>query len=237
MTGSTKIPKLPDRDRGLFILAQAYYPLGDRLWCFYQCDELIENFPDSKLFFPALELQYRVADAYLNGFRKKLLGLAIVPMEDTGIEMMFRIQERAPGSPIAERCLLRTADFYYRSSQFDLAADAYGAYLRIYPRSPDVARPGFDRLIPILRNFVARATTPPPFWMPEPSSLKSKPARLILPAKKAFNNSLIALMSNWRQKSFLTPNITRWCASQRGRVRLSLVNSAVSQFADADSAT
>ncbi|HWE00849.1 MAG TPA: outer membrane protein assembly factor BamD [Tepidisphaeraceae bacterium] len=133
-------PKAPDRDRGILLLADAYFALGDRLWCFFECDELIENFPDSKLFFPALALQYRVADDYLNGYRKKFLGLHIVPMEDAGIEMLFRIQQRAPGSPIAEKSLLRTADYYYRSSQFDLAADAYGAYLRIYPRSPAVPR-------------------------------------------------------------------------------------------------
>ncbi|HZK80999.1 MAG TPA: outer membrane protein assembly factor BamD [Humisphaera sp.] len=133
-------PKATDRDRGILLLAQAYFALGDRLWCFFQCDELIENFPDSKLFFPALELQYRVADAYLSGYKKKFLGLHIVPMEDAGVEMLFRIQQRAPGSPIAEKSLLRTADYYYRASFFDLAADAYGAYLRIYPRSPATAQ-------------------------------------------------------------------------------------------------
>src|SRR6185437_14852050 len=45
-----------------------------------------------------------------------------------------------PGSPLAERSLARSADFYYRTSQFDLAADAYGAFIRIYPRSNEIAR-------------------------------------------------------------------------------------------------
>ncbi len=54
--------------------------------------------------------------------------------------MMFRIQERSPGSPLAEKCLLRTADYYFSTSQFDLASDAYAAYLRSYSRSAEVAR-------------------------------------------------------------------------------------------------
>ena len=87
-----------------------------------------------------MELQFRVADAYLAGYRNTFLGLSIIPMEETGIEMMFRIQERAPGSPLAERQLARSADYYYRSSQFDLAADAYGAFIRFFPRSPLVPR-------------------------------------------------------------------------------------------------
>jgi outer membrane assembly lipoprotein YfiO len=135
-----KNPKAPDRPRALLLMAQTYFELGDRLECFYQGDELIDNYPDSKLFFPTLELQYRVADAYLSGYKNKFLGLRIVPMDDTAIEMLFRIQERAPGSPLAEKALARSADFYYRTSQFDLAADAYGAFVRIYPRSNEVAR-------------------------------------------------------------------------------------------------
>ncbi|HZL36095.1 MAG TPA: outer membrane protein assembly factor BamD [Tepidisphaeraceae bacterium] len=130
-----RTPKAPDRDRAVYLLAQVYYANGDRVWCFYECDELLDNYPDSRLFFPALRLQYQVADAFLNGYKKKFLGLAVVGMREEAIEMLFRIQERSPGSPIAERSLLRTADHYYHTSEFDLSADAYGAFLRTYPRS------------------------------------------------------------------------------------------------------
>ena len=54
---------------------------------------------------------------------------------DEAVEMLYRIQERSPGSQTAERALLRTADYYYDTAQYDLAGDAYGAYLRSYPRS------------------------------------------------------------------------------------------------------
>lgn len=133
-------PKAPDRDRGIYLLAEEYFAAGDRVWCYYECDELVNDHPDSRLFFPALALQYKVADAFLNGYKKTFLGLPIISMKEEAIEMLYRIQERSPGSPIAERSLLRTADYYYRSSQFDLAADAYGAFLRSYPHSPQVAR-------------------------------------------------------------------------------------------------
>lgn len=131
-------PKAPDRDRGLFLLAQIYHQNGDRIRAFYHLDELLDNYPDSKLFYPALEMQYEIADAYLNGFRNTFLGLPIISATDEAIEMLYRIQERSPGSPLAERALKRTADFYFNSSQFDLAADAYGAFIRSYPRSPDI---------------------------------------------------------------------------------------------------
>src|SRR5688572_580988 len=130
----------PDRDRALFLLADAYYREDDRLRAFYHLDELLDKHPESRFFYPSLEKQYRIADAYLKGHMRRFLGMPILPATDEAVDMLFRIQERAPGSPIAEKALLRTADYYFNTSQFDLSGDAYGAYVRRYPRSPDVPR-------------------------------------------------------------------------------------------------
>jgi outer membrane protein assembly factor BamD (BamD/ComL family) len=54
--------------------------------------------------------------------------------------MLFRIQHRSPGSQLAERALLRTANYYYHDEQYDFAADTYAHYLRSYPRSPITPR-------------------------------------------------------------------------------------------------
>ncbi len=130
----------PQRDRAVFLFAQVYFQSGDRIRSFYHCDELMDSFQDSPLFYRALELQYRIADAYLRGYKRTFLGLPILSAEDEAVEMLFRIQNRSPGSPIAEKALLRTADYYYASSDFDLAGDAYGAYVRSYSRSPLVPK-------------------------------------------------------------------------------------------------
>ena len=133
-------PVAPDRDRGLYLLAKVYYQRGDRFMAFYQLDELMDTYPDSRLFYPALQLQFDIADGYLNGFKNRdpLFGLILTSADDEAIEMLYRIQERSPGSPLAERALLRTADFYFNTSQFDLSGDAYGAFIRSYPRSPSI---------------------------------------------------------------------------------------------------
>lgn len=142
-----------DRDRGLYLLAQVYFQSGDRIRAFYHLDELLDNYPESKLFFPALELQYEIADAYLNGYKETFLGLPIVSHYDEAIEMLYRIQERSPGSPIAERALKRTADYYFNTSQFDLAGDAYAAFIRSYPRSPDVPQAKLRQAFSSLAQF------------------------------------------------------------------------------------
>lgn len=130
----------PLRDRATFILAECYFQSGNRVLSFYHFDEVMDLYPESRLFRAALQRQYDIADAFLRGYKARFLRLPILSMQDEAIEILFRIQSRAPGSPLAERALLRTADFYYATSQFDLAADAYGSYATSFPRSPLVGR-------------------------------------------------------------------------------------------------
>lgn len=126
----------PLRDQGLLLMAESLYQLRDPIKAFYYLDELLDTYPESPLFVPALEKQFQIADSLLSGFRGRFLGLRIISYEDEAIEMLFRIQMRAPGSQLAERSLLRTADHYYATAQYDLAADVYARYAERYPRSP-----------------------------------------------------------------------------------------------------
>ena len=127
------------RDRALFLMSDAQSGLGDLIKAFYYLDELMDQYPESRLYYTALNRQYEIADRYLNGAKRKVLFFHI-SAEDEAVEMLFRVQQRSPGSELAETALHRTADYYYPDSQFVLAADAYGAYLRAYPRSPLTSR-------------------------------------------------------------------------------------------------
>jgi outer membrane protein assembly factor BamD (BamD/ComL family) len=129
-------PQSPVRDRALFLMARALYGYGDRIRAFYYLDELMDTYPESRFFYPALELQFTIADRYLEGYKRRFLGVPMFKAEDEAVEMLYRIQQRSPGSPLAERALLRTADYYYADQQYDIAADVYAAYARNYPRSP-----------------------------------------------------------------------------------------------------
>lgn len=143
----------PDRDRGLYLLAQTYYQDDSRVTAFYHCDELLDFYPESRFFYPALELQYRIADEFLKGHKRKLLGIPMFKADQEAIDMLFRIQERSPGSPLAERALLRSADYYFSTSDWELAADAYGAYARSYPRSPEIGRVRLQRALASFAQF------------------------------------------------------------------------------------
>src|SRR5439155_23058265 len=130
----------PQFDRGLYLNAQALYQYGDRIRAYYYLDELMDERPDSRLYPAALEMQYRIADGYLNGYERRFFGMPAFHAYDEAIEMLYRIQQRSPGSQLAERSLLRTANYYYSDQQYDFAADTYAAFMRTFPRSPQVPR-------------------------------------------------------------------------------------------------
>lgn len=130
----------PVYDRGLYLMAEALFHEGDVVKSFFYLDQLLDEHPESPLFYQSLEKQYAIAEQFLNGRKRKLLGMPMMSAEEEGVEMLFRIQQRAPKSPIAEKSTLRTADYYYAAAEYDLAADAYRSYIESYPRSPNAPR-------------------------------------------------------------------------------------------------
>jgi outer membrane assembly lipoprotein YfiO len=143
----------PIRDRGVYLLGECNYLLGNRVDSFYNFDELLDLYPDSRYFYPSLQRQYDIADAYLKGYKNRFLGLAILDAKIEATEMLYRIQQRSPGSPLAEKSLLRVADYYYSDGSFDMAADAYAAYVRSYPRSPHIPRVRLRQAFSALAQF------------------------------------------------------------------------------------
>jgi hypothetical protein len=143
----------PQRDRALMLVARGFFEDGKRVDAFYYLDELMDEQPDSPLYQQALDLQYQIADEYLKGYQRVFLYWPILDASDEAVDMMYRIQQRSPGSRLAEKALLRTADYYYSNSDFDLAADAYTIYMRSYPRSPLIPRVRLRRAYSTLAQF------------------------------------------------------------------------------------
>jgi outer membrane assembly lipoprotein YfiO len=143
----------PLRDRAVFLLAQANFLYGDRLDAYYNFEEILDLYPDSRYYPLSLQREYDIADQFLRGYKRVFLGLRILEATSEATEILYRIQQRSPGSPLAEKSLLRVADFYYANADFDLAADAYAAYVRSYPKSPYIPRVRLRQAFSSLAQF------------------------------------------------------------------------------------
>jgi outer membrane protein assembly factor BamD (BamD/ComL family) len=141
--------KSPVRDRCILLLADVFYQQDDHTKAFFYCDELMDEYPESKLFPAALQKQYDIAYEYMNGYKDSFLGMHILDMGSEAVQMMWRIQQRSPGSPLAQKGMLATAFYYYNDRQYDLAEDAFNAYAKTYPN---------DEQIPVVRLKAAFAS-------------------------------------------------------------------------------
>lgn len=99
-------------------------------------ERITRDYAGSDLFVKALERELDIAKMYMGGLRKKSLGLFRI---DSGIpiaeEIIMRINERLPGSRLAERAMLMLADYYYDQRDLRMAAESYDVFLTLFPRS------------------------------------------------------------------------------------------------------
>ncbi|VAX42472.1 hypothetical protein MNBD_PLANCTO03-1232 [hydrothermal vent metagenome] len=113
----------------------AYVAQGKEYKALYDYETVAKDFVGSEAFLPTLERELRVGRMYLNGLKRKFLWFRFEDASSIGIELLMRIQERAPGSQLAESAAIELADYFYRIRDLDLAAEMYSIFLVNYPRS------------------------------------------------------------------------------------------------------
>jgi outer membrane protein assembly factor BamD (BamD/ComL family) len=124
---------------------QAYLIRGDALMAqtnYYQAlfdyEYIARRYPGSETFAIALGRELEIAIKYAHGLKRRLWGIRMIDATDEAEELLIRIQERAPGSPLAERAGLELGDLYFRKHEMRLAAEAYAIFIENHPRSPQL---------------------------------------------------------------------------------------------------
>lgn len=128
----TDNPWLPE---AYMLRGDALVAVGKEYKALYDYERVALDYPQSEVFLPTLERELRVGRMYLNGLKRKFLFFRFEDASPIGIELLMRIQERSPGSQLAESAALDLADYFYRVRELELAAEMYGIFLVNYPRS------------------------------------------------------------------------------------------------------
>lgn len=131
-----RIPTDPLRPEALLARADARVALDDEYGALFDLEDIARRYPYSAAFIPALEREFDIAKRYAAGLKRKFWGtFRWVNADDDAQEILIRIQERLPGSALAEKAGMALADFYYDRRDMALAADAYDLFVQNYPRS------------------------------------------------------------------------------------------------------
>jgi outer membrane protein assembly factor BamD (BamD/ComL family) len=127
------------------LLPQAYLLKGDATMAdgnefeaLYDYEQVCKEYPASEEFLKALEREHEIAVKYIHGMKRKWLKMRIMDAHDIGEELLVRIQERLPGSRLAESASLELANYYYQDRDLKMAADAYEIFVRNFPNSEQV---------------------------------------------------------------------------------------------------
>lgn len=124
-------------------LPEAYYLRGnaklaqdDEYEALYDYEEVVKNFPASEFFVTSLERELDVAKLYFGGRMKPgLFGIRMDSGVPVAEEIVLRINERMPGSKLAERALMTLADHYASERDLPMAVETYDTFVKLYPRS------------------------------------------------------------------------------------------------------
>lgn len=125
----------PETAEALLRRGDAKLALKDEYEALYDYERVIKEYPGTPQFVTALERELEIGLMYLNGLRKKTWGLRIDNATRIGEELLIRVQERAPGSQLAQRAAIELANYYYRVRDLRMAAEAYDIFLANFPTS------------------------------------------------------------------------------------------------------
>jgi len=119
---------------------------GNEYLALYDYERVIRGFPGSESFRIAVEREFEIGTRYLDGLRRKFFGLRLLDASAEGEELAIRVQERLPGSALAEQAAVALARHYYDRGDVQLAEESYEVYLLNYPTGQHVEE-AMERLI------------------------------------------------------------------------------------------
>ncbi len=128
-------PRNPFLPEAYLIRGDAKAANGDEYKALFDYEFIARMFPGSEVFVTALQRELAIAKEYLAGLRRKQWGMRLWDAKDDAEEILIRIQERLPGSRLAEDAGMTLADYYFDKREMELAAEAYDLFLENYPRS------------------------------------------------------------------------------------------------------
>jgi outer membrane protein assembly factor BamD (BamD/ComL family) len=142
------------------LLAAAYLLRGDarvadgnEFKALYDYEAVAKGFPATEEFRRAVERELEIGIKYVYGLNRIWLGFRWADATDIGEELLIRVQERLPGSDVAERAGIELADYYWRTRELKLASDAYEIFLANFPKSRYAERARQRRIYANIARF------------------------------------------------------------------------------------
>jgi tetratricopeptide (TPR) repeat protein len=128
-TGDELYPEAVPLECAIRIAQEDYYDAHKRLL------EFLNEFGHTAYQERALTMEFVIAENFLRGKRRKLLGLPLLKADDVGVSILDDITANYPESPLAELATLTKANYYFENGDFAFAEQEYESLVERFPRS------------------------------------------------------------------------------------------------------
>jgi len=140
-----KFSASPYREEAMWLRAEALFARKDYYAAFDQYEELLTQYAGSPHYRDALLREIDIAELYLGGVRRRVLGIFLISGETDAIEILRRAYEHQPKGDLADNIILRIADYYWSKGQWAEAEEYYDKYCREYPNGEAILRAELQR--------------------------------------------------------------------------------------------
>lgn len=132
---TTAFPNTPMAAEGQFYQGVCFEKIGDIGKASEAFSTLVDRYPYSPRVSDAVEHEYELAEAMLDGKKTKFLGMAIMPAQDTAANLYKHIVKSAPYGPYGVKAQYRLGDAYLALGDLEEAEKAFQAVVDEYPTS------------------------------------------------------------------------------------------------------
>lgn len=116
----------------VYLMGEAYFA-DKKFWQAMEQFELVADSTAGELFFAAVRRSMDVARAFLAGEPRIIWKILRLPAQPDGVEILDRVEQRVPGTRIAQEAVKIKADYFFEDGQMRLAQDEYQRLYRDYP--------------------------------------------------------------------------------------------------------
>jgi len=121
-----------DRAAAMLLYADCAFMRGRYYKANGRYQRVIEEYPQTDQFAISLRRQLDIAGAWLEGRKRRLVGIIPVRADGEALDLLGHIEQMGTGHRIAEVAVRMMADYYFRTGQYELAELHYRRLIKDY---------------------------------------------------------------------------------------------------------
>lgn len=129
----TDFPEITGSDFDVFARGEVLFSRGNLAKAVRVYEKVLTEYPESRLYDAALDRQYSIARAFLDGQKKPMFKVFKIKGYAEGVKIMEKISDRAGDAPIAVEASVAVSESYEKRGKYDLA---YYKWSEIYTQWP-----------------------------------------------------------------------------------------------------